>query len=73
MSNFLVIACKPCLLSDAEVMLNNQPFVFGTHEHAESYQDAATIRDDMAKWCKPEYIVIFKRAEVDALIVGSME
>jgi len=48
MSLYLVMACTPCPLPDAEVMLNNQPFKFGTHEH----------------------IVIFERAEVDALIVG---
>jgi len=70
MNQYLVIACKTCPLPDAEILLNNLPFVFGTHEHAESYQDAEIIRDHMSKWCKPEHIVIFERAEVDALIEG---
>lgn len=72
MKNYLVIACMTCPLPDAEIMLNEQPFKFGTHEHAETYQDAETIRDDMAKWRKPEHIVIFERAEIDALIVGGV-
>lgn len=70
MSQYLVIACVPCPLPDAEVMLNNQPFKFGTHEHAATYPDAVIIRDDMAKFCKPEHIVIFDRAEVEALVKG---
>lgn len=73
MSHYLVIACMTCPLPDAEIMLNEQPFKFGTHEHAESYQDAEIIRNDMTKWCKPEHIVIFERQEIERLLAGGVQ
>jgi hypothetical protein len=72
MSQYLVIACLTCPLPDADVFLQEQPFKFGTIEHAETYPDAEIIRDDMMKWCKPEHIVIFARADVEALVNGGV-
>lgn len=73
MSQYLVVACMTCPLPDAEVMLNDQPFKFGTHEQANTIEEAEIIRNDMTKWCKPEHIVIFERAEIDRLIAGGVQ
>jgi hypothetical protein len=73
MSKYLVIACIPCLLSDTEIFLNDMPFKFGSFEHANDMQAAIVIRDDMAKWCNRDHIVIFDRAEVEALINGGKQ
>ena len=70
-SQYLVIVCIPCPHLEAEIFLNGQPFKFGTHEHADTYDDAVLIYDDMAIWCKSEHIVIFQRTEVEALLSGS--
>lgn len=69
MNNYLVIACSPCKPSNADVMLDNQPFVFGTCEKAKTYQDAVTIHRDMTEWCNAlDQVVIFNRTEVEALV-----
>lgn len=70
MNNYIVIACMTCPLSDAEILLDDQPYKFGTHELAENQEHAEIIRDDMARWCKREQIVIFERKEIDALLNG---
>ncbi len=71
MNQFLVIACITCLLPDAEIILDHQPFKFGTHEYAVTFQDAETIRADMARWNTCDRIVIFEVEELKAMIVGS--
>lgn len=73
MSKYLVVTCVACPPSEADIFLDEQPFIFDTHEHAGTYQDADIIRGDMAKFCNPEHIIILCRDEVEALVNGGAQ